>query len=50
MAKDFEIPADMTLAAIVGFGFPKTKILGKKSRKPLEEVAYLEKFGSSLNL
>jgi nitroreductase len=48
MSRDFVIPSDMNLAAAVGFGYPKKTITGKKNRKPLTELAYLEKFGQPL--
>ena len=50
MAKDFALPSNLNLTAVVGFGYPQKKILGKKNRKPLTEVAYLEKYGQKLTL
>jgi hypothetical protein len=35
---------------VVGFGYPARKIVGKKNRKPLEEIAYSNKFGQPLNI
>jgi len=49
MKKDFAIPDNMELTAIAGFGYPLRKITGKKNRKPLEEIAYLEKYGNKLD-
>ena len=48
MRRDFGIPQDLNTTVVVGFGYPKTKILGRKNRRPLSEVAFLEKFGSPL--
>jgi nitroreductase len=46
--RDFGIPASLDATIIVGFGYPVRKLLGRKDRKPLSEVAYLEKFGNPL--
>lgn len=48
MVKHFGIPENYNIAAVVGFGFPKRKILGKKNRKELEEIAFSDYFGRSL--
>lgn len=39
------IPTDYDLTAIVGFGYPTREIRGRKSRKPLSEIAYVGRFG-----
>jgi nitroreductase len=46
MRKDFGIPRELTPTAVVGFGFPTKKIIGKKNRMPLAELAHLDKFGN----
>lgn len=46
--RDFGIPEDLNATIVVGFGYPARKLLGKKNRKPLSEVAFLEKFGNPL--
>jgi nitroreductase len=46
--RDFGIPEELTVTIVVGFGYPKRKILGRKKRKPLSEVAFLEKYGNSI--
>jgi nitroreductase len=46
--KDFAIPESLKLAAVVGFGYPNRDILGKKNRKPLEELFFPERFGEKL--
>jgi nitroreductase len=49
MRKDFAIPSNFEITVTVGFGYPAKKITGtRKNRKPLEDVAYLEKFGNKL--
>ncbi|QQG48190.1 MAG: nitroreductase family protein [archaeon] len=49
IARDFGVPEDLSPTIAVGFGYPKKKLLGRKNRKPLAEVAFLEKFGGSLS-
>jgi len=40
------IPQDVSILAIVAFGYPTGQIgKGKKKRKPLSEVAYSERWG-----
>jgi nitroreductase len=46
--RDFGIPDGLNPTIVVGFGYPKKKLLGRKNRKPLSEVAFREKFGSPL--
>ncbi len=50
MSKDFGVPSGMNVSAVVGFGYPTRKIIGRKSRKPLEEVAFSGKFGQKLRV
>jgi nitroreductase len=45
---DFAIPKHLTPTITVGFGYPVRKLLGKKKRQPLNEIAYLEKYGNPL--
>jgi nitroreductase len=49
MRKDFGVPENLDATIVVAFGYPKTKLAGKKKRKPLSDVAYLEKFGGGLD-
>ncbi len=45
--RDFLIPPELNPTAVVGFGYPMRKITGKrKNRRPLEEVAFLGKYGN----
>ncbi len=48
--KDFAVPANLNPTIVVGFGYPARKLLGKKNRKPLSELAFLEKYGNKLDL
>jgi nitroreductase len=48
LEKDFGIPKDLSPGVIVGFGYPKRKISGKKKRSPLSEIAFLDRFGKPL--
>jgi nitroreductase len=48
LRKDFAIPKHLTPTITVGFGYPVRKLLGKKKRQPLTELAYLEKYGNPL--
>lgn len=43
------VPEDLSPTIVVGFGYPAEKVTGKKkNRKPLEQVAFLEKYGNPL--
>jgi nitroreductase len=50
LQRDFGLPSNLHFAAVAAFGYPKKKIFGIKSRKPLSEIAYLEKYGKELAL
>jgi nitroreductase len=40
------IPDDLDVLAIIPFGYPARPVgKGKKNRKPLSQVAHLERFG-----
>ena len=47
--RDFEVPNDLNATITVGFGYPKKKLKGKKNRKPLNELVFLERFGEKLD-
>lgn len=49
MRKDFAIPSDLKPSAVVGFGYPTKKIIGKKNRKPLTELAFIDKYGNKFD-
>jgi nitroreductase len=47
LRKNLGVPDDLQFAAALGFGYPKTKISGKKKkRKSLAEIFFVEKFGN----
>lgn len=50
MREFLEIPESYSVTAVIGFGYPVKEIKGKKRRKPLEEIAYRNRFGSELDL
>ena len=51
MRRDFAVPADLLPITILGFGYPKNKISGKrKNRKPVGELFYSERFGNRVEL
>lgn len=45
LRKHYGIPESLKPSAVVGFGYPNRKILGKKSRKPMEELVFPERYG-----
>ena len=49
LRKDFNIPEDLEPSVVVGFGYPVKKIKGKKNRKPLNELVFIEKYGNPIN-
>jgi nitroreductase len=49
MRKDFAIPNELKPTVVVGFGYPAKKILGKKKRMPLSELAFVDKYGNKLD-
>jgi nitroreductase len=51
LRRDYGIPVQLKPTAVLGFGYPKQKILGKKkNRKPIEELAFSESYGMPLNI
>jgi len=48
LRRDFSIPEHMQPSVVVGFGYPARKISGKKSRLPLSEIVFLEKYGRKI--
>ena len=45
---DFGIPGNLDATIVVGFGYPTRTLVGRKKRKPLSEVAFLERYGGDL--
>ena len=48
LERDFGIHKNLEPSVIMGFGYPTKKIIGKKKRKPMSEVAFLDRFGNPL--
>jgi len=45
---DFQIPNELTPSVILGFGYPVSKLTGKrKNRLPVHELVYYEKYDNS---
>lgn len=44
---DFEIPKELNITIIVGFGYPVRKLTGRKNRVPLGELVYYGKYGTT---
>jgi nitroreductase len=42
------IPAELHVSVIAGFGYPARRITGRKRRVPIEELAFLERYGEPL--
>jgi len=49
LRRDFNIPPNVKPTAVLGFGYPVRKIRGAKSRKPLEELVYSERYGAKFH-
>lgn len=49
MQRDFGIPKDMNPSVIIGFGYPARRISGKKNRKPLRELAFVDHYGNAMD-
>jgi nitroreductase len=48
LRNDFQIPNELTPSVIIGFGYPVSRLTGKrKNRLPVRELVYYEKYGSS---
>ena len=46
--KEFGIPDTYDVLAVLPLGYPKRKVIGKKKRKPFNEVVSAERFGQPL--
>jgi nitroreductase len=46
--REFGFPETYDVLAVVPFGHPKRKVIGKKKRKPLGEIVSVERFGTPL--
>lgn len=48
LRNDFQIPNELTPSVIIGFGYPVSRLTGKrKNRLSVRELVYYEKYGSS---
>ena len=50
LARDFGIPEELNPSVVISFGYPVKRIIGKKDRKPLAELAFQEKYGKRLEI
>ena len=50
MKKEYNIPGNLTIATVIGFGHPKRKIKGLKNRKELSEIIFSKRYGEKLRL
>jgi len=46
--RKFGIPDAYDVLAVLPFGYPKRKVIGKKKRKPFKDVVSSERFGQAL--
>lgn len=47
--RDFGVPEDLSATIVAGFGYPQKELRGRKNRKRLSEVAFLERYGNKLD-
>ena len=47
--RDFGVPEELSATIVVGFGYPQKRLRGRKNRKPLSEIAFLERYGNGLD-
>jgi nitroreductase len=48
--REFGLPDEHDVIAVVPLGYPRRKVVGKKKRKPLAEVASAERYGTPLKV
>jgi nitroreductase len=48
VAREFGIPDTLDVLAVVPFGYPKRRVIGKKKRKPFGQIVSAERFGAPL--
>ena len=46
--EEFGLPDTYDVLAVVPFGYPKRRVIGKKKRKPFNEIVSSERFGTPL--
>ena len=50
MVKDFGVPLRMETTVVVGFGYPRRRVLGRKSRIALRDLAFEDRYGEPLKV
>jgi len=45
----FGLPNDLVPSIVVGFGYATRRVIGRKKRKPINELAFLERYGEAVN-
>lgn len=45
---EFDIPDSYDVLAVVSLGYPKHRVIGRKKRKPFDQVVSAERFGTPL--
>ncbi|HET6589007.1 MAG TPA: nitroreductase family protein [Candidatus Nitrosocosmicus sp.] len=49
MRKHFNLPSNLNISAVLGFGYPKNRIKGNtKNRKSIEDISSIESYGRSI--
>ena len=46
--EEFGLPAEYEVIAVLPLGYPRRKVIGKKKRKPFDQVVSAEHFGTPL--
>jgi nitroreductase len=46
--QEFGLPDTYDVLAVIPFGYPKRKVIGRKKRIPFDQVVSAERFGSPL--
>jgi len=49
LQKDFGFPNDLVPSIIIGFGYATTRVIRRKNRKPIKELAFLERYGEAVD-
>jgi len=49
LRKDFAIPGTLKAVLVVAFGYPMKRIIGKKNRMPLTELAFIDKYANKFD-
>jgi len=49
LRKDFAIPGTLKAVLVVAFGYPVKRIIGKKNRMPLTELAFIDNYANKFD-